>query len=203
MAMRMPASGAASAIGRLDHHGRQGEPEDGAASGAGIDADLAAHGFDQALGDGQAQARAAEFAGMAGIGLDEFLEDFLALLRRHADAGVAHFEAQEVASRPSDIATSTQTPPFSVNLTALPTRLVSTWRRRTSSMRMVSGTSRRHHGDDLDALGMGARAQKLGHARQQGAQIRLRLLPASACRIRSWRNPECRRSGSAAPRPTG
>ena len=47
---------------------------------------------------------AAEFARMAGIGLHEFLENFLALCRRHAHAGVAHFKAQDsavLAHRPS------------------------------------------------------------------------------------------------------
>ena len=38
-----------------------------------------------------------EFARMAGIGLHELVEDFAALFHRHAHAGVAHFETQNIA----------------------------------------------------------------------------------------------------------
>ncbi len=80
---------------RVQDRRRHGEPEIGSARGGRIDPDLAAHGFHQPFGNGQPQARAAEFARMAGVGLHEFLENLVALGGRHADAGVAHFKAQE------------------------------------------------------------------------------------------------------------
>ena len=58
------------------------------------DADLAAHQVRQLAGDGQAQAGAAVFAGGGGVGLAKALEYLAALLRGHADAGVAYPEMQ-------------------------------------------------------------------------------------------------------------
>ena len=71
------------------------EPELAAAAWYAFDADLAAHRLDKLARDGKPETGAAEPARMARIGLDEFVEDLVALLERNADAGVAHFETQE------------------------------------------------------------------------------------------------------------
>ncbi len=54
----------------------------------------AAHQLDQAPADGQAQPGAAVLAGGGHVGLRERLEQLRRLLRRHADAGVAHGELE-------------------------------------------------------------------------------------------------------------
>ena len=54
----------------------------------------AAHEFDEALADGQAQAGAAEAAGDGGVGLGEGREEAGQLFWRDADAGVLDLEAQ-------------------------------------------------------------------------------------------------------------
>ena len=59
--------------------------------------DLAAEQHGQLAADGQAQAGAAVFAGGAGVGLLEGLEDEALLLRRDADAGVLDGEGDDLA----------------------------------------------------------------------------------------------------------
>ena len=81
---------------------------------------------------------AAELAGRAAVGLLEFAEDARLLLRRDADAGVAHLEDDFSAAGPAS--TMTPTPPVSVNLMALPARLSSTWRKRVASPMTRSGS---------------------------------------------------------------
>ena len=72
------------------------EPEGGAFAGDGVQADPAVHQVDDALADGQAQAGAAVQAGGGGVGLGEGAEQAFLLVGVDADAGVAHFEAQQV-----------------------------------------------------------------------------------------------------------
>ena len=67
------------------------EPRPGLAG----DGDPAAHEFDELRRDGQAEAGAAEAARRRAVGLLERLEDRADLVRRDADAGVAHLEAQQ------------------------------------------------------------------------------------------------------------
>ena len=57
-----------------------------------LDLDAAAHALDDAARDGEAQAGAAELPRRAAVGLLELVEDAGLLLRRDADAGVAHLE---------------------------------------------------------------------------------------------------------------
>ena len=59
-----------------------------------LDPDAPAHGLHQALGDGQAQTRAAVLSRGGRVGLGEALEQLGALLRGHANACVAHPEVQ-------------------------------------------------------------------------------------------------------------
>ena len=70
------------------------EPEGRARARGRFHADLAAHEFGQALGNGQTQACAAKAAGGGGVGLGKALEQPGDLLLGEPDAGVAHFEAQ-------------------------------------------------------------------------------------------------------------
>ena len=69
------------------------EPEGGSLPRAADDADLPSHHPDEFPGNGGSQPRAAVPAGDGIVGLREPLEDLLLLLRRHADAGVGHLEA--------------------------------------------------------------------------------------------------------------
>ena len=69
--------------------GGQLEPEGRALPGPALDADPPAHQLDQALADGQAQARAAVLAGGRAVGLGEALEQAADRLGLDADAGVA------------------------------------------------------------------------------------------------------------------
>ncbi|OPZ06763.1 MAG: hypothetical protein BWZ08_02215 [candidate division BRC1 bacterium ADurb.BinA292] len=59
-----------------------------------MQADRAAHQFDQVAGDGEAEAGSLVAAGGAAVGLREFLEDFLLLVGSDADAGVLDDDQQ-------------------------------------------------------------------------------------------------------------
>ena len=63
------------------------------APGALSTVDASVHALDDALGDRQPQAGAAELARGGAVGLLEIEEDALLIFRREADAGVAHQEA--------------------------------------------------------------------------------------------------------------
>ena len=81
--------------GRLRRHGEgQFKPEGRAGAGGAVDADAAAHEFNDFPRDGQAKAGAAEFAGRRSVGLHERLEQFFGLFRGEADAGVGDFKPQ-------------------------------------------------------------------------------------------------------------
>ena len=85
----------------------------------------AAHQLDQLLADRQSEPAAAKAAGNRGVGLAELFEQLAANFLRHADAGIGDLKAQpaQILGRVRDASvTSTETPPRSVNLMALPTR---------------------------------------------------------------------------------
>ncbi|MCY1416081.1 hypothetical protein D9M71_315820 [compost metagenome] len=72
----------------------QGDPEFRTDSRRAADADLAAHLFDQALGDHQPEAGSAGLAGEGVVGLGEGLEQVAQVAVGQADAGVLHADAQ-------------------------------------------------------------------------------------------------------------
>ena len=124
-------------------------------AGRALDADLAAHQLDELLRDGQAEPGAAVAARGRAVGLGERLEQ----PRRCASGAMPmpvsrDLEAHAARARRcrSSTRAATTTSPRSVNLTALPTRLISTWRSRPGSPRSAAGTSRRDAGDELEAL---------------------------------------------------
>ncbi len=77
----------------------QFEGEDRALADLAGHLERAAHGLHQALADGQAQARAAKLSGRGLVGLGEGAEQAIDLVRRDADAGVMHGDAQAVLAR--------------------------------------------------------------------------------------------------------
>ncbi len=90
------------------------------------DCDVAAHEIDQAACDRQTEARAFVAAGRGCIDLAELVEDRVELVGGDADARVLDGESDlhsAFAYRAGDV---DENVPASVNLTALPTRLVST-----------------------------------------------------------------------------
>ena len=124
----------AVAVGRQ----RQRDPEGRALAGGAFDRDRAGHALDNALGNGEAEPDAVEFPRRADIGLLEFVEDARLIFGDDADAGVAHSDGD--ASGRSSGSTMIETPPRSVNLMALPTRLNSTWRSRAASPTTRAGS---------------------------------------------------------------
>ena len=86
-----------------------GERERAAVAHLALDADLAAHQFDEPRGDRQAQPRAAVAARGRGVGLGERIEDLRLLLGRHADARVGHREPQRRFPGLSRCTSSTRT----------------------------------------------------------------------------------------------
>lgn len=70
------------------------EGEAAAFTGFTFEPDTAVHEFDEAFGDGEAEAGAAVFTGGGHIGLGEGLEEACGLFRGHADTGVGDGEFQ-------------------------------------------------------------------------------------------------------------
>src|SRR3546814_19366734 len=62
-----------------------------------VDADGAAHQFDQLFRDGKSEPGAAEAPGDRGVGLAELVEQVADLVRGDADAGIAHLHGNGVA----------------------------------------------------------------------------------------------------------
>ena len=100
---------------------------------------------------------------------------------RDADAGVDHVDRQALAApRPRADPATTVTPPLSVNLMALPTRLVTICRTRDGSVRTVSGTASGALEPQPDAFLLRAHRQDLDHLaddRVRGAADLLELQP--------------------------
>ncbi len=88
-------SAAAGRIGRDTEHHRDDERR--AHARLAVDGDTALHRLGQAPHDRQAEAGAAEAAGRRTVGLDEGMEQPVALLGREADAGVDHANAEREA----------------------------------------------------------------------------------------------------------
>ena len=117
-----------------------------------------------------------------------------AAARRHADAGVAHLEAQLDARRPCArrSSTPTTTSPRSVNLTALLPRLISTW---PQPQRIADQRGRQVGGDveqQLQALLLGLQADQVGQVVQHVVELEVDALERRACRPRSSRSRGCR-----------
>ena len=93
------------------------------------------HELDELAADREPEPGAAELARHAAIGLLESFEDALLLIGCDADARIGDGEFQDALPqrRPGRRPTANNTAPDSVNLTALLTRLPSTWRRRIGS----------------------------------------------------------------------
>ena len=113
------------------------EPECAALARGALDADRAAHQLDELPTDREPEPRAAETARGAAVRLREALEDLGLALRRDADATATRTVA---CVGVSDARVSIVTEPASVNLMALPTRFISTWRTRTGSPWRRSGS---------------------------------------------------------------
>ena len=80
---------------------RNGDAEGRAVAGAAVERDRAAHALDDPLGNGEAEAGAAELARRAAVALLELEEDPRLILCGDADAGVAHREGRRrPAARP-------------------------------------------------------------------------------------------------------
>ena len=86
-------------VGRLGARQRHGEAEGRALARRALDRERAAHALDDAARDREPEAGAAELARRAAVGLLELLEDARLRVRRDADAGVAHQEADFVRLR--------------------------------------------------------------------------------------------------------
>ena len=140
----------AKVCGRIQHSdaferpGANRQSEGAALAGVAQHLNVAAEHVGQPLRDGQPKPRAAEAAGRRGIGLSERLEQVDDFVRRNANAGVGNHEPHEwcvVVRRLQSRAS--RTPPWAVNLIALPTRFIRICRKRTGSVRIVSGTGER------------------------------------------------------------
>ena len=96
---------------------------------------------DQPARDREAEPGAAEPPRGRRVGLGERLEQLRELLGRDADAGVAHLDAQQRDAVVGALGRRRAPRPrrAAVNLIALASRLVSTWRSRCSSPRSVAG----------------------------------------------------------------
>ena len=180
----------------------QDEPEGRALARAALEADLAAHLLDDPLADRQARARCRRSAagwscrpgrrarrGCPGLGGD-------------ADPGVADDELQP-AVRERAAPRRRPSPAASVNFTALPTRLVSTWRRRAGIARRPTPARRRRRSRSSAVPLLPAReaaaAPTISRSVPAGRKAPAR---APARRPRSWRSPGCRRSAAAARPPS-
>ena len=152
----------------------------------------AAHHLDQLLRDREAEAGAAVAARCRAVGLREGLEQAGALRLADADAGVAHGEQQRRRAAPDRRCTSIATSPRSVNLMALPSRLISTWRSRCGSPRTAAGRSGCTCTVSSRPLRVRARGQQIGDVLDHGAQVELGTSRARACRLRSSRSRGCR-----------
>ena len=120
------------------------------------------------------------------VGLGEFLEQSCLHLRRHADAGVAHADLHESVRSRSAVRQrkASSTSPCSVNFTALPHRLSSTWPRRNGSPTRTRRDGRVVADQELDALVLGLVADGVGqlfqHARRGRTRpVSMSSLPAS------------------------
>jgi len=112
----------------------QDEPEGAALALLAVHPDLAAHQFHELLADGEAEAGPSESPRRRRIGLAEPLEEVSQILRIDADpVSVTSNRATIESACSCTVSTLRVTSPASVNLTAFPRMLTSTWRIRTGS----------------------------------------------------------------------
>ena len=130
---------------------------------------VAGHGARQTPRDRQPQPGSALTAPHRRFGLLELAEQSRKRLGRNADPGI--FDRDRDPTSPAaglpgcgGGATVISTPPASVNLMALPTRLVMIWRNRTSSPSSMARQLRVDSPGDVDPLLVGLRRQQLDHA---------------------------------------
>ena len=158
-------------------------------------ADRPAHQLDELAADREAESGAAVAARRAAVGLGEAVEDRRLALGRRCRCRCRARRGGPVrasASRSRTLASIT-TSPRSVNLTALPTRLVSTWRRRPGSPTHVLrevGRRRCRRARALSAARCGASSSATSSTNV--AQIEVERSRSSACRPRSSRSRGCR-----------
>ena len=132
--------------------------------------------------------------GDGSVGLHERLEQLRLRLGRHADAGVGDLEAQEDAVRTGlvDCATRTMISPAAVNLTALPSRLVSTCRTRPGSPSTVCGHVVMHEVHEVDALATRPLFEEIGGLLNQQPDVERLGVQLHLARLRSSTGRECR-----------
>ena len=91
--------------------------------------------------DRQSEACASVLSGGGGVGLANGLEDSRQKIRCNTDAGIRDLKANDrVAAADFVAGCSNESSPASVNLTALPTRLIRTCLTRPGSPRTPAGT---------------------------------------------------------------
>ncbi len=173
---------------------RHREEEARAAARLALDADLAAHQVDELLRDREAEAGAAEAARGRAVGLRERLEEpRLRLARRCRCRCRAPRSAPACRRRRrSASVTATTTSPASVNLMALPTRLIE---HLAQPARVAAHGGGHVVGDaagELEALAMRAFGEQLGDVFDHLGAGRSRSLRGAACRPRSSRSRGCR-----------
>ena len=194
--LRPRRSGRAPALRFTAHLAQpRGEPEGAALAQLALHADLAAHQLGQPLGDRQAQAGAAVLARGRGVGLLERLEQAPHLLWRHADAGVAHREVQQLRLARSCSCTRTETTisPRSVNLTAL----LAVVDQDLAQAQRIAHQAVRHdpraqHRRSAPALGVAFSDDQAADVVQHLLELEIDAFHDPACRLRSSRSPGCR-----------
>ena len=189
----MPAWGARLQLPGNPSHSH-GEVEGAALSGLALHPDPSAHHGHQPRGDGQAKAGAAESPAGRRVGLDECVEDGSLPVARDADSRVPDGEMQQqLICRPSiPRRTCTSTSPVSVNLMALPTRLIRTWRSRPGSPSTRSGTDGVDTADQLQISSRRTHAQCLQRHAHAFPDVEIDRFDLQLCRPRSSKNRGCR-----------
>ena len=183
----------ARARGRADAE-PDGEEERAADAGLAFEPDAAAHQLDQPAADGQAQAGAAVLARRGHVGLRERLETASPTARGVMPMPVSRTENLSCTFSPVRSSSSmlSRISPCSVNLTALLTKLVRIWPRRSGSPSRCSGIAGATCGQELEALVVrllgGERGDGADHLVEPGS----RWSRCRACPPRSSRNRGCR-----------
>ena len=152
--------------GRSGRRQRQGEAEDRAAPGLALDGDRAAHALDDALGDGEAEARAAEPPRRRRIGLLELAKDDRHLLGGDPDAGVRDLELDALADLPD----AQQHTACLGELHGIAGEIEKNLLQAAAIAEDAGGHAGADMGRDLDALGMGARGHELDEVLDQRRQ---------------------------------
>ena len=158
---------------------------------------LAAHQADELQRDCKPKTRALDGPRLQAVALLEAPRRWPPPRFGHARPGVDDGEPGAAPPR----STVTQTPPRSVNLTALPARLIRTWRSRSASARTKRGATAADRSRDLEALALCARRKQFDHALDQRAEIERLVdqLEPSSLDLREIEDLVDERRSSAAP----